>query len=174
MGKIKFQYKNKAFSIFIFLLIVSFFYCMSTISRLDNYFNWLSLLLSSTISGIISGMIFYQLIIFYFEEIKSYRNKKGIGFKFVIISFNIMLFIGVSRGINETKYLYSVCKNFKLENTLESSGRHKQYFVIIENNDNKFERLDFGRQYFSEVANKDSIKLCLHTGLLGFKFYQKP
>ncbi|NMH29533.1 hypothetical protein [Flavobacterium silvaticum] len=151
--------------------ILSLLFVVIGIKNIENYINWLALIVTGVCVGITAGILVYGLAALVTPEIKTYKNANG----FKIIHLLVFSFVAISFGtlrlINEHAVTESKCKTYMIQSLAESNSGRPAYFVFV-TGENGEERLSFGKSFNASHKAGDSIELCVNTGFFGLKFYK--
>jgi hypothetical protein len=134
---------------------------------MDNYPDWYLLIGAAIGAGVAFAFGVNYIICRIVPEAKTYKNAKKVGVLHPLIFIIMALFLGGGRLINEWDNSPNNCRKYKIINKSSS----KSNFIFI-NAEDGTEKLNFGRTYHNKYEIGDSVRICLITGNLGFKYYK--
>ncbi|MFN0292514.1 hypothetical protein [Pedobacter helvus] len=155
-----------------YFAIGSLFFLAIGLKDIDNYFNWLLFSITMIASGMLIAATLYTVLGMYNPDVKTYKNKKGVGLFFPLAFGFSLTFFGLGGIVNEAPNQNRECKEYIIQELGESGSSRKAYYVFITNDENKLERLSFGKAFNKNHKAGDKINLCIITGSLGFKYYK--
>jgi hypothetical protein len=149
-----------------------------TFHHIDRYFHWISFYCILILIGLILGFLIFQFVSRGKIELKKYRTKTGVGLIHAILAISVMLTPMIGILISENIGVINTTKNYEIDHTGHSGGGAKNktiaYYIFIKNDNNKIERLQFGKAFVNKNSRQDSVLLNYNIGSLGFAYYSIP
>jgi hypothetical protein len=151
-----------------YFAIGSLLYLAIGLKDIENYLKGWQFSVTMFLAGSIFGYTLYIILLFFIPFGKNYKPAKGIRLATPLVFAFAFIFFGAGSILNESTGSSKECKQYIIQSKGEGQ---RSYFILIRNGD-KIERLNFGRAFNKKHQAGDTIKLCIITGRLGFKYYK--
>ena len=151
---------------------------MWTFNHIDRYIHWALFFILLLFSGTVLGYTAFKIVTRNNPELAKHKNKKKVSLLHIFVALGVILTPFFGLIINENIGVISHERNYVVHQVSQSGGGLKNTtranYILIINDNNQIERLQFGKAFITHRASQGSVFLNYNIGLLGFAYYSIP